>query len=275
MFRTLATRTIPGLLVLLLVSAPAPAQPADVGRITRANAEADAVTARQSVDAFCSIQDGQPGGAGKIEGEIDTGWETGAGGGDAALQTGQIKYTPDASGLLRGTQLVVSTTAVMGLGRVTGNGDVSLGWSQRWVTQRGRIPTLSTIAGVRAPTGDRSSGVDGTLTGVIAEDAGPLTLYLNGSATTANGNVIPHHRPFQGSLLAGAKWRLREREALVVDYLWASSVQRGHDGMNVLEFAWQHDFRSGPTVGPGIVIGLDRHEETPAFGAGLRVVFAF
>ena len=46
------------------------------------------------------------------------------------------------------------------------------------------MPTIATLAEIRVPTGYHSAGVDGSLTGIVAKDLGPGTMYLNGFATT-------------------------------------------------------------------------------------------
>lgn len=120
----------------------------------------------QSVDAFNSIEDGQPGAPGERELQIDAGWRTRPGSHDPFTLHTEIKYTPTGSDFLRNMKLELSAPLELGLGGTPGNGDLVLGWKQRWVTDHDWVPSLSTLAEVRAPSGYRSSGVDGTLTGI-------------------------------------------------------------------------------------------------------------
>lgn len=244
---------------------------------TKIERESDSLTERQSVDAFNSLEDGQPGAPGDLELEVNAGWQTSSRQhthDPFALLT-ELQYTPDGSEFLRNMQLLLGVPVEMGLGGVDGNADVNLGWQQRWVKEQGSMPTLSTLAEMRLPTGYHSSGVDGKLTGIIAKDVGPGTAYLNGFVKTANGNNIEDVRHFQWGGRVGYKWRINDSLALIGDYLNQSSEENGHGNLNVLELSGQYRFNEHLTVGPGIQIGLDNHDETPNFGAGVRFQITF
>ena len=136
-------------------------------------------------------------------------------------------------------------------------------------------PTLSTLAEVRLPTGYQSSGVDGTLTGIVAKDAGPGTIFLNGFTTTANGDNVDDLRHFQWGLRVGYKWRIDEKIALIGDYVNESSEEEGHSNINALELSGMYKCNEHLTIGPGLVIGLGNGEETPNLGAGVRFQLNF
>jgi hypothetical protein len=150
-----------------------------------------------------------------------------------------------------------------------------LGWQQRWVAEDGLMPTLGTLAEVRLPSGYHSSGVDGTLTGIVAKDCGPGTLYLNAFAKTANGDNIDELRHFQWGLRAGYKWRITDDWALIGDYVHEVSEEEGHGDLNLLEVSGEWHVTKDLTIGPGILVGLDDNEETPNFGAGVHLTWSF
>ncbi|MFH1416729.1 MAG: hypothetical protein ABII12_00365 [Planctomycetota bacterium] len=235
----------------------------------------DDVAERQSIDSFTSIEDGQPGGPGEFELEFSLGWETASGEHDPVTLETELEYTPDGSDFLRNMQLILAVPVEMGLGGVEGNADLEFGWQQRWVREDGMMPTLATLAEVRIPSGYHSSGVDGTLTGIIAKDCGPGTAYLNGFVKTANGDNVEDLRHFQWGAVAGYKWRVNDQFALIGDYVIKSSEEEDHANVNLLEFSGEYKVNEHLTVGPGIVIGLDDNEETPNFGAGLNATISF
>lgn len=235
----------------------------------------DDVAARQSVDAFISLEDGQPGDPGELELKLNLGWQTTSGEHDPITLLTELQYTPDGNDFLRNMQLILGVPVVMGLGAVDGNADIEFGWQQRWITEEGAMPSISTLAEIRIPSGYHSSGVDGALTGIVAKDLGPGTMYVNGFVKTANGNNIEDLRHFQWGASAGYKWRVNDQFALIGDYAIKSSEQEGHADINVLEFAGQYEVNEHLTIGPGIVIGLDDNDETPNFGAGVTATVSF
>ncbi|MBN2563949.1 MAG: hypothetical protein JXQ75_23790 [Phycisphaerae bacterium] len=235
----------------------------------------DDVAARQSIDSFTSLEDGQPGDPGKFELEFMLEWETISGEHDPITLETELEYTPDGSDFLQNMQLILGVPVEMGLGGVDGNADLEFGWQQRWVREDGMMPTLATLAEIRIPSGYHSSGVDGTLTGIVAKDVGPGTAYLNGFVKTANGDNVEDVRHFQWGVVTGYKWRIDERFALIGDYVCKSSEEDGHANVNLLELSGEYKVNEHLTVGPGIVIGLDDNEETPNFGAGLRATISF
>ena len=235
----------------------------------------DAVAERQSVDAFNSLEDGQPGVPGGFELEADFGWQTTSGEHDAFSLTPELELTLDGCEFLRNTQLILGVPLDFGLGRVEGNGDVEFGWQQRWVAEEGLMPTLATLAEVRLPSGYHSAGVDGTLTGIVAKDCGPGTLYFNAFAKTANGDNVEDLRHFQWGLRAGYKWRITDELALIADYLHEVSEQETHGDVNLLEVSGEWHVTKDLTIGPGIFVGLDDNEETPNLGAGVHLTWSF
>ena len=237
--------------------------------------DADRITELQSIDTFNSLEDGQPGDPGHFELQFDFGWQTTSNQDDPVTFTPELKYTPDGSDFLRNMKLTLNAPMVYGLGGVDGNADVTLGWQQRWVVENGLMPTLATLAEVRLPSGYRSSGVDGTLTGIVAKEAGPGTIYLNAFAASVNGDNIEDLRHFQWGMRTGYRWRVDEKIALIADYVYQSSEQTGHSDVHLFEVSGEWHINDNLVIGPGIVVGLDHNDEAPNFGAGFRLTWAF
>lgn len=242
---------------------------------TQTRLSEDPVSARQSVDSFCSLEDGQPGKPGTFELQVQTGWQTTSGEHDPFTLLNELQYNPEGSEFLRNMQLTLGVPVEMGLGGVDGNADLEFGWQQRWIKENGNMPTIATYAQMRIPSGYHSSGVDGTLTGIVAKDVGPGTMYLNAFATTVNGDNIEDVRHFQWGFRGGYKWRISEEWAFITDYVHQSSEEEGHANSNELELSGEWHVNEHLTIGPGIIIGLDDNEETPNFGAGLRMMISF
>lgn len=235
----------------------------------------DDVAARQSVDAFNTLEDGQPGNPGTVELKLETGWLTTSGQHDNIEWLTELQINPDGGEFWRNSQFTIGVPVELGLGGVDGNADVLLGWQQRWVAEDGAMPTLATLTEVRLPTGYDSSGIDATITGVVAKDLGPGTAYANAFARTANGNNIEDLRHFQWGFRAGYKWRIQDDFALIGDYVHQTSEQTGVGDSNTLELSGEWHVNEHLTIGPGIVIGLDDNDETPDFGAGIRFMIGF
>lgn len=271
--------------------------------------EDDDVAGRQAVDAFISIEDGQPGGPGEWELAIEFGWEKARhvrepeeeGSVSYRMETEptmprpieteeteaededrnayeaeyELKYTGKGSHFRENMKLSLTQGAELGKGLIDGNGDAELNWQQRWATESGRRPTLATLLTLRLPTGLGATGVDLTLTGILDKDLGPGTFYFSAWGTLADDERNEGIREFQWGAQAGYKWRVLDRFALYANYVYKSSEDRGGDKSNILELAAQYEVNERLILGPGILIGLDDHDETPEFGAGLKMTIPF
>jgi hypothetical protein len=235
----------------------------------------DEVAERQSVDSYCSLEDGQPGVPGGFEIELSSGWTKFRHESESIELEPELEYTLDGSDFLRNMQLQLATPLALGEGDVQGNGDIIFGWQQRWVAECGSMPTLATLAQIRAPSGDDSSGVDGTLTGIVAKDFGPGTAIFNAWVKTANGHNIEDVRHFQWGFRAGYKWRINDCWSVIGDYVHEASEEEGHANINALELSTEYKFNEHFSIGPGIIVGLDDHEETPEIGAGIKLEYSF
>lgn len=242
----------------------------------------------QSMDAFTSIEDGQPGAPGEWELRLDISWEHLDDDGDdghrffgfrsrddddvypAELE---LKYTGKGGHFRENMKLTLTSGAEFGNGSVEGNGDLELGWQQRWVTEHDKTPTFATLLSVRTPTGDDSSGVDVTLFAILDKDLGPGTLFLSAWITDANGGDDVRSTQWGGQL--GYRWRIGERFALIGNYVHKSSEDKGNDEIDLLELGVEYHPTDNVIFGPGVFVGLSDDEEAPDLGAGIRFTYTF
>ena len=271
----------------------------------------DDVAGRQSVDAFISIEDGQPGDPGSWELAITLGWqkertdkeierrfespmmdEATAGPLERLTMDSELpetrtvfedifeaeyemKYTGEGSTFRDNMKLSLTQGAEIGSGRVDGNGDTELNWQQRWHVEAGKVPTLATLFSVRLPTGNGSTGVDATLTGILDKDLGPGTVYLSAWGTVPLDVEDDALRDFIWGTQLGYKWRVSERFAMYGNYVFKGSEEFGQKESSILELAAQYEVNDRLVLGPGILVGLDNRDETPEFGAGLKITVGF
>lgn len=240
----------------------------------------DQIALRQEVDAFNSLEDGHPAAPGDWEMQLGTGWQTTSNLSDPALLEPILKYTPHRyteSGyeLFENAQLRLRAPMRLGIGQQEGNGDLTFGVQERWVTEDGLMPTLSTLGEIRIPNGDNSNGVDGTFTGILDKDIGPGTAIFNGWVKSANSDNIEDLRRFQWGLRLGYKWRCTDRMSFIGDIVHQTSQQNGHANANLIELSAEFRTKHHLAFGPGLFAGLDNHAETPNFGAGFKITYLF
>lgn len=251
-------------------------------------AQGEDVRELQSMDAFTSIEDGQPGAPGEWELRLDISWEhldddsddghrffgsRNRDDDDVYPAELELKYTGKGGHFRENMKLTLTSGAEFGNGSVEGNGDIDVGWQQRWVSEHGRTPTLATLLTIRTPTGDDSSGVDVTLFGILDTDLGPGTLFFSAWITDANGGDDVRDTQWGGQL--GYRWRIREKIALIGNYVHKSSEDDGNGEIDLLEIGAEYHPRDNFIFGPGIFVGLNDDDETPDFGAGVRFTYTF
>jgi len=163
-------------------------------------------------------------------------------------------------------------------GGYDGNADLRLGLLYRfWEDQGDWVPAFALSSKLRLPTGDRSSGVDGELRAILTKEyESDLRSHVNGFVTTANGNNEPDTRYFQWGLVIGMDGPLCADGAVrwVADYMHRSSEHFGASNMNVLELGSEWTMAQNSKLGMSAQIGLDDHEETPAFGLKLNYSYS-
>jgi hypothetical protein len=249
----------------------------------------------QSFNTYTSLEDGQPGQRGELQINYSNGWQTQSHESDPWLMNMEVEYSPCAKGcwFLNNAKFGIDMPLELGNGGVEGNGDIDLFWKQRIVeeTECNWWPTFTIENSMRIPTGYDSSGVDWTLMGVVAKQAGCGTAVFNAWLKSANGdNNLEKSswwerssreddddslRHFQWGFRAGYKWRINECFALIPAYVHQCSELEGDHNQNIGEVSAEWRVNKCLTVGPGIMFGLDGQDETPNFGAGVLVHYSW
>lgn len=240
------------------------------GAMTKEEGEKYAQTERQTVYSYTTLVDGTP------DNQLIA----------IGAKFGYASYPNDSKAhLVAGPQLKVSykdlairvhDTERIGAG--DGYGGAAIGWQQRWVTEKGNMPTLSTLLEVgysRESGSNKSLNVDVKIMGIAAKNIWRGTAYANVWGTIANESYIHNERRFQPGMLLGYKWRTCEQFSLIGAYALKASRSKDTHVVNTLELAAEYRPTNYFSVGPGIVIGLDGGEETPTFGAGVTSTFRF
>ncbi len=247
---------------------------------------------RQSFDTISFLQDGQPGRPGQIELNFFSAWQTQSRRSDLASIAPEIKWTPS---FLPNTEFGLGLPIGLFNGRIDGNADIYLSWLQRWVQEsEGEWwPTFSTLNELRIPNGYGSEGLDWTLTGILAKELGPGTAYMNAFLRSANGqndwerglswadalyssrDYSDDRRHFQWGFRWGYKWRITDCFALIGDYVLQSNPLRGWHNQHIGEVSAEWRLSNQLTIGPGIMYTLDGSAQTPNFGAGVKLHYAF
>jgi hypothetical protein len=187
----------------------------------------------------------------------------------------EIKHRPSGADWLRNMELSLGVPLRLGEGRYEGNGDLDFGVLYQFVREQDWVPTIAVQSKMRIPSGDRSSGVDGTFTGILSHTLGPGVVFLNGSVATINNNTFAYTRRFQWSVVPGYRLPINEQVAVIADYVHRSNPCEGRPNQNILEIAAQIQLAENMILGPGVLIGLDGHGRTPNLGAGLVLQYAF
>lgn len=263
---------------------------------TESSTAEDAMEDIQSFNTWTSLEDGQPGQRGELQFNYFNGWETSSGESDPWNMLMEIEYSPNSHGkcwFLDNAKFGIDVPLELMNGGVDGNGDIEVFWKQRLLReQEGEWwPTISLENEIRLPSGYHSSGVDYFAEGVIAKNVGPGTAVFNAFLKSANGHNNLEStswwerslcdddsdeslRHFQWGFRLGYKWRINEKVALIADYVNQSSELEGDPNQNIGEVSAEFRLSDHLTIGPGIMFGLDGHEETPNFGAGVLVHYS-
>jgi len=225
------------------------------------------------------MEDGQPGAPGELELEFNVGFSTTSEEEDETTITSVFEYTLYGSDFLRNMQLSLEIPVDVGAAETAENANVTLGWQQRWVAEHGLMPTIATLVEIRTPTGDESSGADGTYTGIVSKDFGPGTATFNVFLRTASGDNGrddgDKQRDFQWGVRSAYKWRINDTLSFVGDYVHQANEERGERDTNLIELSSEYHVNDDLTIGPGISFGVDGNQDTMDFGAGVRVVYGF
>jgi hypothetical protein len=237
--------------------------------------EEDAVTRLQSVDAFNSLEDGQPGPPGQVEVILAAGADRGAGK-ELAFEAGpEVQYTPRGPGAFA-RHMALNGAIEFEADRHGEEHSLNLGWGQRWLAngQGGTwVPTIGGLTEVNLPLspgftpGLVGDSLSETLT--IAEAVGPGSAYLNGVATGVATSDTTTRRLVLG-VRAGYQWNAIDDELTVIaDVVREQSEEMNGRDLDTAELSVKWGVNDHLTLGPGVMLGLDRNPDTPRLGGGL------
>jgi len=163
----------------------------------------------------------------------------------------------------------------LGDGANQGNGDLNLLLFNRFVRETDCLPAIGGQAEMRIPTGDGSSGVDGTFSLIATKTfCEKFRVHFQGFVETANGDPggdDVDRRHFQWGVGPGFDYQVCDNLMALINYLNRSSDEYGHHNMNILElgtiYEICHTECTHQHIKLAIDIGLDGAGETENFGA--------
>jgi len=249
-------------------------QPAEEVAVTDAWAEEGDY---REVSSFFNVREANANvGRGECEFELTGEWVTGHGDGDDDFTLSpSVKYgiTDDMY-----TELEFLPINI-GDGGDQGPGDIGLTLFNQFVHEDGAMPALAAWAEMRIPSGDGSSGVDGSLhTAVTKTLATKLRGHIAGFVETANGSRDggeDTRRPFQWGLGAGVDYECDPDTIGVLNYFHRSSENEGNPNYHLLEVGIVRKVYQDNYVKLAFDVGLDGHKETPDFGAKIQWAIDF
>lgn len=198
-------------------------------------------------------------------------WETESGESDEIEMAQSIKYGfTDRFHI----ELEVEQPGI-GEGGGNGAGDLQLVFFYQFLEEADLLPALGGFAKMRIPSGDGSSGVDGTLGLAATKTFGDkFRVHLQGFVMTANGSSgaggDDDRRDFQWGVGPGFDIQLAEETLFGMNYLLRSSKEDGQRLQNILEFGLVQGLGHIGKAEHGIKfafdVGLDGSSSTPNFG---------
>lgn len=225
----------------------------------------DTLAALQSVDAFTTLQDGQPGRPGKIQFDLDAGWFKHRDVPTQLLTAATIEYTPMTSRFAN-NMVLAGTFAVTKQGRDVEFVTPVVGWQQRWIADTTRLISVATVLQVGLPVLSSNQQFNATFAGVLARSSGRHTLFVNGMI-----GAIGHARINFEAFWLGYSHLFSPKALLVGSYVL---VQQDDATQHHVELGGVYAFSTRFSIGPGIEIGLKRRADIP-YSAGVRLVFLF
>lgn len=226
----------------------------------------------REVSDFFNIREANPQvGKGEWELEFSGGWNTKSGQHDQVGFNQSLKYgiTDDFF-----VELEVEEPRI-GEGADQGNGDINLILYQRVVKETDSLPAIGFQEEMRIPSGDGSSGVDGTLTAAVTKTiVDRFRAHFNGWIETANGEPggeSEDRRHFQWGVGPGFDYMIDEKTLALINYVNKSSDEYGNHNNNILELGGTRlltkNDKYDTLVKFAVDIGLDGQEDTPHLGA--------
>lgn len=206
---------------------------------------------------------------GEWELELFTGWSTRKHTKDDITVGASLEYgvTDDFSVALELADIT------LGQGGDHGAGDLNLILFQRLLHEKDWMPAVAGWAEMRIPTGEGSSGVDGTFHLNATKTITPrFRTHLEGWVETANGgrgDEGDNRRAFQWGVGPGVDYLLDDKTIGVLNYINCSSEEYGNHNQNILELGVVRALTDKQYLKAAVDVGLDGAEETPQFAVKL------
>jgi hypothetical protein len=174
-----------------------------------------------------------------------------------------------------------------------GNGDLALIVFNQFLGETDSLPAIAGWAEMRIPSGDGSSGVDGTFHANITKSIiNPcFRVHLEGFVETANGqrgagggaasltsrsfffgpseSRGEDRRHFQWGLGPGFDYQFDPCTLGLINYINRSSEEEGHHNQNILELGVVRELNPCQHLKAAVDVGLDGNDETPNLAAKL------
>ena len=205
---------------------------------------------------------------GEWELELEADWVTGTTGGDD-----DIKFTPNIKYGITDNLLVELEILPlnMGDGSNQGNGDLTLQLFYQFMHEADMMPAMAIEFEGRIPTGEGSSGVDGTMYLNVTKTIMPnLRAHFEGFVMTANGgrgDEDEGRRAFQWGVGPGIDYQCDDKTISTINYLMRSSEANGAPNQNILEIGMVRELASNQHLKLAVDVGVDGRDTTPNFGA--------
>lgn len=212
---------------------------------------------------------------GEWEFELTFKWETDSGGESDEIEFEQsLKYGfTDRFHI----ELEIEEPGI-GEGGGHGAGDLQFVFFYQFIQETEAMPALGGFAKMRVPSGDGSSGLDGTLSLMATKTFGEkFRVHFQGFVMSANGSSgaggDDERRAFQWGVGPGFDFQLAEETLIGMNYLFRSSDDDGGRNESTIEFGLVqglgHIGEAKHEVKFAFDVGLNRASGTPNYGAKL------
>ncbi|NLX06028.1 MAG: hypothetical protein GXY33_12890 [Phycisphaerae bacterium] len=187
----------------------------------------------------------------------------------------------------------------IGDGGDIGNGDLNLAVFYRVLDETDDLPAVAGWAEMRIPSGEGSSGVDGTfyanltktITRRIRAHFGGFVMTANGQRGDGVGGRIDNgsmsgwwfgdwdngadRRDFQWGAGPGFDYLIDEETVAVLNYLHRSSEYDGNSNMNILEAGVIREIGERQAIKAAVDVGLDGAGETPNLAGKIQYAISW
>lgn len=225
----------------------------------------DTLSQLQSMNAFNSLDDGQPGSYGRWTLEINVGRANMPDIVNSLETFTALEYTGESTRFLRNIEISLVVPIRFRPGS-TKLGRPILAWQQRWVADTVAMMTVGSLLEYELQTQGEAGDAAAAVSGILVKQVGVGNLFLN---VVAGSDERPALSLWGARI--GYDWWLNQKVSVVADYEFIQIVDSA--AQNVLELAGTFIISHRVSIGPGVLIGLSRNKETPRSGAGVRIIW--